>query len=86
MTDKRHPANDWEWVNDAEEGFVEWFNDLYGPFSLRAEWFYGDCNEGDEKQRQEIMRKWVHASYVAGYERGLYGKLDVQQNQLGGTE
>lgn len=83
---KRHPTSDWEWVGDAEEGFVEWFNDLYGTYSLRCEWFDGDCNLEDEKTRKDLMYKWVHASYVAGYEKGLYGKLDLQQNQLGGTE
>jgi len=72
MTDEQHPANDWEFHDDAEDGFVEWFNDLYGSYSLRSEWFHGDCEEQDENQRKEIMRKWVHAAYIAGYERGFY--------------
>lgn len=68
---KRHPANDWKWIDDAEEGFVNWFNDLYGSYSLRSEWFYGDCNVEDEKTRQDIMKKWVHAAFCAGYERAM---------------
>lgn len=77
----QHPANDWKWADDAEEGFVEWFNDFYGRFSFRAEHFYGDCEVEDEKTRIDLMRKWIHASYVAGYERGLYGKLEEQNDK-----
>ena len=69
---KQHPANDWDFDDAAEEGFVDWFTDFYGPYSLRSEWFHGDCEEQDENQRKEIMRKWIHAAYVAGYERGFY--------------
>jgi hypothetical protein len=68
----KHPANDWEFHDDAEEAFVIWFNDLYDAYSLRAEWFYGDCIVEDENQRKDIMRKWVHTAYVNGYERGFY--------------
>ena len=74
-----HPANDWKWADDAEEGFVEWFNDFYGRFSFRCEHFYEDCSVEDEKTREDLLYKWIHASYVAGYERGLYGKLEEEQ-------
>ena len=67
---KQHPANDWEWADDAEEGFVEWFNDLYGEFSFRSECFYGDCEVEDVKTRQYLLYKWIHAAYCEGYERG----------------
>lgn len=73
---KRHPANDWEWVDDAEDGFVDWFNGDYGSYSLRSEWFFGDCEVEDEKTRKDLLYKWIHAAYIAGYERGLYGKLE----------
>lgn len=36
-----HPANDWTWEDTAEIKFQEWFNDLYGVYSHRCEWFYG---------------------------------------------
>ena len=68
----KHPANTWEFHDDAEEAFVNWFNDLYGSYSLRSEWFHGDCEEPDVNQRKEILRKWIHAVYVAGYEQGSY--------------
>lgn len=68
----QHPANNWEFDDDAEEAFVKWFNDLYGPYSLRSEWFHGDCEEQDVNQRKEIMRKWIHAAFVAGYEQAFY--------------
>lgn len=72
---KQHPANDWEWAEDVEEGFVEWFNSSYGSYSLRSEWFFGDCEVEDEKTRKDLLYKWIHASYVAGYSQGLYGHL-----------
>jgi hypothetical protein len=77
---KNHPANDFEWVEDAEEGFVDWFNDNYGPYTWRCEYFYGDCEVGDEKTRKDLMYKWIHSAYCAGYERGLYGKLEQEQD------
>jgi hypothetical protein len=74
---KRHPANDWEWEDYAEESFQEWFNDLYGDFSLRAEWFYGDCEIGDEKQRKDILVKWLHSAYTSGYNMGRLHETKV---------
>ena len=72
----KHPANDWEWAEDVENGFVKWFNSTYGSYSLRSEWFFGDCEVEDEKTRKDLLYKWIHASYVAGYSRGLYGHLE----------
>jgi hypothetical protein len=69
MTKPRHPANNWKWSDAAENGFVEWFNDIYGPYSLRSEWFFGDCEIADEKTLKEAMYKWLHVAYVAGYEK-----------------
>ena len=66
-----HPANDWEWLGDREDGFVEWFDGEYGPYSCRCEWFYGDCEVEDEKTRKDLMYKWIHAAYCAGYEQGV---------------
>jgi hypothetical protein len=74
---KRHPTQDWEWEDYAEESFQEWFNDLYGPYSLRAEWFYGDCEIGDEKQRKDILVKWLHSAYISGYNVGRLHETKV---------
>ena len=65
-----HPANDFEWDEDVEMGFNQWFNGNYGPLTFRSEWFYGDCEVEDEKTRKDLLYKWIHAAYVAGYERG----------------
>jgi hypothetical protein len=59
---------------DAELGFVDWFNDLFSPYTLRSEWFEGDCETKDLNQRKEILRRWVHAAFVAGYELGKGGQ------------
>ena len=63
----KHP----KWSEDAEIGFVEWYNDEYGTYSCRLEWFQGDCEVEDEKTRKDLMYKWIHAAYASGYERGL---------------
>jgi hypothetical protein len=71
MTTPRHPTNDWNWSDNAEEEFAEWFHELFN-FSFRSEWFYTDCETKDEKTLKEAMYKWVHAAYVAGYESGSH--------------
>jgi len=81
----KHPANDFEFDNDAEEGFVEWFHDLYGGYSLRSEWFYGDCDVEDVKTRQSILASWLHSAYIAGYEAANYAKLEQEHQNFGGT-
>ncbi len=67
-----HPTNDWEFNETIEEAFTEWFNDFQGPFSFRSEWFFGDCEVGDEKTRKDLMYGWIHAAYVAGYNIGYF--------------
>jgi hypothetical protein len=85
MTEKKHPTNNFEFNEDAEMGFNQWFyEDLYGPYSWRAEWFMGDVETEDLKQRKDAMVKWVHSAFCAGYERAQYATLEAQQ--LGGTE
>jgi hypothetical protein len=54
----------------AEVKFQEWFNDLYGIYSYRCEWFYGDCEVEDEKTRKDLMIKWLHSAYLSGYNVG----------------
>jgi hypothetical protein len=66
----KHPANTWKWDDNAEEQFSYWFNEIYGNYSLRSEWFYGDCLIEDEKTRQNMLYRWLHSAYVAGYYAG----------------
>ena len=75
----KHLSNDWEWSEDAENGFVEWFNSDCGPYIWKCEYFYGDCEVEDEKTRKDLMYKWAHAAYVSGYERGLYGRMEQEK-------
>ena len=74
----KHPTQDWEWDDYAEEGFVEWFNGDYGsPYSLRSEYFFEDCLIGDEKTRQNMMYKYLHSAYVNGYNTGRLSETKV---------
>ena len=72
-----HPANDWEWDDTAEEGFVDWFHDLYGGYSLRSEHFFGDCEVEDVNTRKDLMHKWLHSAFVVGYNMGRMEGLEV---------
>ena len=62
--------NKLEWDEVAEVKFQEWFNELYGKYSCRCEWFYGDCEVEDEKTRKDLMIKWLHSAYLSGYNVG----------------
>jgi hypothetical protein len=73
----KHPANDWEWEDYAEESFQEWFNDLYGPYSLRSEYFFGDCEVKDENTLKDLMYKWLHSAYISGYNMGRLHETKV---------
>jgi hypothetical protein len=75
MTKKQYPIEDWEFVDEIENNFQNWFHDLYG-YSLRSEWFYGDCEIGDVKTRQDMLQKWIYASFYEGFMRGKYAKLE----------
>jgi hypothetical protein len=59
-----------EWDEVAEVKFQEWFNEIYGVYSCRCEWFYGDCEVEDEKTRKDLMIKWLHSAYLSGYNVG----------------
>ena len=68
----KHPTSEWEWEDTAEVAFQEWFNGDYGNFTLRSEWFYGDCAVEDLKTREDLLRKWVHSSFLEGYKMGKF--------------
>jgi hypothetical protein len=75
---KQYQINDWEFVDDIENSFNEWFHDLYGPYSFRSEAFYTDCEIGDVKTRQDMLKKWIYASFYEAYQRGRYSKLETE--------
>ena len=64
------PSTDFDFSAEAEEGFDDWFHGDYGPYTLRSEYFYGDCAEEDLKTLEKAMYQWVHVAFVTGYERG----------------
>lgn len=72
----KHPANDWNFDDTIEEGFQEWFNENYGEYSYRSEWFWGDCETKDEKTLKNAMYVWIHAAFCAGAEYGIMKTKD----------
>ena len=68
--------NDWEFVEDIENAFNEWFYSNHTDYSLKSEYFYGDCEIGDVKTRQSMLQKWIYASFYEGFMRGKYAKLE----------
>jgi len=64
------PSTDFDFSAEAEIAFDDWFHGDYGPFSLRSEYFYGDCKEQDLKTLEKLMSEWIHVAFVTGYERG----------------
>jgi len=73
----KHPIHDWEWEDTAELSFVEWFNGDYGSYSLRSEYFFGDCEVKDENTLKDLMYKWLHSSYLNGYNMGRLHETKV---------
>ena len=65
------PSTDFDFSAEAEIAFDDWFHGDYGPFSLRSEYFYGDCKEQDLKTLEKLMSEWIHVAFVTGYERGF---------------
>jgi hypothetical protein len=76
MTTKQYQINDWEFVEDIENSFQNWFHGDYGPYSFRSEAFYTDCAVEDLKTREDLMRKWIYASFYEGFMRANYAKLE----------
>ena len=84
MTTK-HPANEYTSPEeDAELGFNKWFyQDFYGPFSFRYEYFLDDINIQDENQRKDVLIDWLNSAYIAGWEAANCG---IMEEQVGLTE
>jgi hypothetical protein len=74
----KHPTADWVWDDYAEEEFVKWFNGDYGsPYSLRIEYFFGDCEVKDENTLKDLMYKWLHTAFLEGYNMGRFHDTKV---------
>ena len=80
-----YPIEDWEFVEDIENAFQNWFHGDYGPYSFRSEAFYTDCAVEDLKTREDLMRKWVYASFYSGFMWANYAKLEQEHQNFGGT-
>ena len=76
------PHTDWDFSAEAEEGFDDWFHGNSGPYTLRSEYFYGDCVLDDEENLKDSMYKWVHAAFVTGHERGFATQTAVKFKPL----
>lgn len=61
-----HPSEDFHLLANHKEAFEDWFNGPYGSYSLRSEWFYGDCDIKDKNVRKERLRAWLQAAFVSG--------------------
>lgn len=72
-----HPPKEWRFNDHAEEAFTTWFNELYGTYSLRCEWFFGDCEVEDVNTRKDMMYKWIHCAFAEGYRMGCYLSKDT---------
>ncbi len=79
MTKEQYQINDWEFVDDIENDFQNWFHGDYGLFSYRSEAFYTDCEIGDVKTRQDMLKKWIYASFYEGFMPGKYAKMETEQ-------
>jgi hypothetical protein len=79
MTKKQYQIEDWEFVDDIENDFQNWFHGDYGLFSYRSEAFYTDCEIGDVKTRQSMLKKWLYAAFYTAYERAKYAKIETEQ-------
>ena len=64
------PSTDFDFSEGAQVAFEDWFHGDYGPYTLRSEYFYGDCKEQELKTLEKLMSEWLHVAFVTGYERG----------------
>jgi len=77
----KHPANDWEFDDTIETSFNEWFYSNHTDYSFKNEYFYGDCAVEDPKTREDLMRKWIYASFYSGFMMGRCAKMEKEVNE-----
>jgi hypothetical protein len=75
---KQYPIEDWEFVEEIETSFNDWFYGNHTEWTWTVEWFAGDCSVEDPKTREDLMRKWIYASFYEGFMRGKYGKIEEE--------
>jgi hypothetical protein len=80
---KQYPIENWEFVDEIETSFNEWFHSNHTDYSLKSEYFYGDCAVEDLKTREDLMRKWVYAAFYTSYQQA---KCAIMEDQVGLTE
>ena len=72
---KKSLTEEWEFVENIENAFNEWFHGDYGPYSSRSEAFYTDCEIGDIKTRQSMLKNWIYATFYVAYQKGQCAKI-----------
>ena len=80
MTTKQYPIKDWEFVEEIETSFNEWFHSNHTDYSFKSEHFYGDCEIGDVKTRQSMLKDWIYAAFYVAYQKGQSAKLKEQND------
>ena len=78
---KNYPINDWEFVDEIETFFNEWFYSNHTDYSFKNEYFYVDCAVEDPKTREDLMRKWIYASFYSGFMMGRCAKMEKEVNE-----
>ncbi len=76
----KHPANEYlDPQEDAQLAFNKWFyEDFYGRFTYRYEYFMDDIKIEDENQRKQILISWVESAFLCGYEYAFYKQLEEE--------
>ena len=76
----KHPANEYlDPQEDAQLSFNKWFyEDFYGRFTYRYEYFMDDIKIEDDNQRKQILISWVESAFLCGYEYALYKQLEEE--------
>ena len=77
-----YPLNDWKFDEEIETAFNEWFYSNHTDYSLKAEYFYGDVSVEDLKTREDLMKKWLYASFFTAYQRGRCAKLEETNEEI----
>jgi hypothetical protein len=78
---KQYPINDWEFVDNIETSFNEWFYSNHTDYSFKNEYFYRDCAVEDPKTREDLMRKWIYASFYSGYNIGRLSETKIEETR-----